>query len=177
MATPTVFNFPVDTKRMMRAIDTPDDIGAVVRIHFELDRALEHVINAMVPRAKILTHRFMSQRIMFLSALGLPPARVEPARVINAIRNDFAHREKETLEAKDIKSLEVAIVGLLRKNIPTHFALYNKKDDEVRREWRYGEMTLKEQFCLLGFFAVSGVATIENDFKVSFVETNQTGLA
>jgi hypothetical protein len=38
-------------------------------------------------------------------------------------------------------------------------------------------MSLKEKFCLLGYLALAGVATIENDFeKVSFNQTTKTDL-
>jgi len=110
---PTVFSFEVDVARMMRAIDTPDDIGAVVRMHFEIDRALEHIVDAMVPAAKHLRHRFMDERIRFLQALGLPDVRLQPARTINTVRNDFAHREKENLEQADVDALEGPVSKLL----------------------------------------------------------------
>jgi hypothetical protein len=169
MAEVTEFNFPVDTARMMRAIDTPDDIGAVVRMHFEIDRALEHVVRAMVPAVKHLGHRYMDQRIRFLQALGLPDIRIEPARVINKIRNDFAHREKEALTESDVSALEEPVSRLLSRQIPTHFALQHNMKDGSRREWVYKTMSSKERFCMLGFFTLSGVATIENDFnKIAF---------
>lgn len=46
------FNFDVDAKRLFRAMETDDDIGAVIRVHFEIDRALTHVIGAMIPNPK-----------------------------------------------------------------------------------------------------------------------------
>ncbi|MGY8635816.1 hypothetical protein RAD15_25425 [Bradyrhizobium sp. 14AA] len=165
----TTFNFPVDTARMLRAIDTPDDIGAVVRLHFEIDRALEHIVTTMVPAAQHLQHRFMDQRIRFLRALGLPEVRIEPAKVLNTIRNDFAHREKESLTAGDVDALEEPVSKLLGRRIPTHFALEHRRRDGTRREWIYEQMSCKEKFCMLGFFALSGIATIENDFsKIAF---------
>lgn len=172
MTETTTFNFAVDTTRMIRAIDTPDDIGAVVRLHFEIDRALEHVVNVMVPAAQHLQHRFMEQRIRFLQALGMPNVRIQPARVINTIRNNFAHREKEALSPQDVTTLEGPVSELLGRNIPTHFALQHKKKDGSRRDWVYETMSPKEQFCMLGFFTLSGIATIENDFrKLAFTST------
>ncbi|MGY3618405.1 hypothetical protein [Bradyrhizobium sp. USDA 10063] len=164
-------NFPIDTGRMIRAIDTPDDIGAVVRLHFEIDRALEHIVNAMVPAPQHLQHRFTGQRIKFLQALGLPYVRIEPAIVINTIRNDFAHREKEALTASDVAILEEPVSRLLApQQISPHLTIQHEKKDGSRREWVYGTMSPKEKFCMLGIFAVSGIATIESHFrKVSFV--------
>jgi|SRR5882757_4382574 len=170
MTQSAIFNFPVDTARMMRAVETPDDIGAVVRIHFEIDRALEHIVNVMVPAAKHLGHRFMDQRIKFLLSLGLPEERVQPARVLNIIRNDFAHREKEALGQSDVDSLEGPVVKMLGQSIPADFALRHNKEDGSQRGWMYGKMSYKEKFCMLGFFTLSGIATIENHFsKIALV--------
>jgi hypothetical protein len=163
-----VFNFEVDTAKLMRAIDTDDDVGAIVRLQFELDRALEHIVRVMVPDCKQLNHRYMDQRIRFLLSLGLPDIRVAPARVINNVRNSFAHREQDSFSTDDVARLHDAVAALTGTAIPTDFALINKKTDAYR-EWRYVEMTLKQKFCLLGFISLSGVATIENDFaKVAF---------
>ncbi len=149
----------------MRAIDTPDDIGAVVRIHFEIDRALTHIIETMVPNPSVLRHHYMSQRLSYLESLGLPTDRLAPARAINVLRNKFAHKEKEHIQAADIDELERAIVNLLGRPIPSNFALRHKSFRAPPREWRYDTMSPKEKFCLLGFFSLSGIATIEHDFQ------------
>jgi hypothetical protein len=171
---PLKFNFPLDTSRLTRAIDTADDIGAVIRIHFEIDRALEHIITAMIPNASALRHRYMGQRIAFLRALGLHEVRLLPVTIINEIRNKFAHHEKEGVSASDIARLHDSITALFGKEIPTHFGLLHKKSDTVR-EWVYGEMTLKEKFCFLGYFALAGIAAIENEYeKIRFNKIRNT---
>jgi hypothetical protein len=169
MPEPTTFNFPIDTGRMLRAIDTSDDIGAVIRIHFEIDRALEHIVSVMVPAAQHLRHRFMDERIRFVLALGLPTDRVEPARTINTLRNHFAHREKERLDQSDVDLLEGPVCEMLGRAIPPQFSLRHERKDGSRREWLYGDMSVKEKICMLGFFTLGGIATIENDFqKIAF---------
>jgi len=163
------FNFDVNSQRLLRAIETEDDIGAVIRLHFEIDRAYEHVVKTLIPDVAQLKHRYMDERIRFLLAIGLPSIRVEPARVINGIRNKFAHDEKEAFSTADIERLSLAVEAMIGKQIPSNFALISKKQDSYR-EWRYGDMSLKEKFCFLGYLTLSGVATIENDFpKVSLV--------
>lgn len=171
------FNYAVDSARMMRAMDTEDDIGAVIRLHFEIDRALEHVVGAIIPNPEQLSHRYMDQRIRFLGALGLPEVRIAPARIMNEIRNRFAHKEKETLVDLDIIQLQKAVEALLGNVIPSHFALINNKKGS-QREWRFGEMNLKQKFCLLGYMTLAGIATIENDFpKVNLNASRSTPIA
>lgn len=177
MNSTVTFNFEPDSARLIRAIETPDDVGAVIRVHFEIDRALEHIVNVMIPTPSLLRHQYMDSRIRFLLALGLPEVRIAPAKVINEIRNKFAHREKENFENSDIAKLSGSVTALIGKEVPTHFALIHKRADS-QREWQYGDMTLKEKFCVLGYIALSGVATIENDFpKLSFAQASRTDLA
>jgi hypothetical protein len=172
----TTFNFEPDASRLVQAIETPDEIGAVIRIHFEIDRALEHIVDAMVPAASHLRHQYMESRIRFLFALGMPEIRLAPAKIINEIRNKFAHHEKDGISPSDITKLSAAVNALLGKEIPTHFAVRDKRAS-ADKEWVYGDMSLKEKFCLLGYLALAGVATIENDFeKVSFNQTTKTDL-
>jgi len=136
------FNFPVDTGRMIRAMETDDDVGAIVRLHFEVDRALAHVISAMIPNAEHLNHNYMEQRIRFLSALGLPETRIHPARILNEIRNRFAHKEKEIFVPQDISRLRDAVETLYQRKIPDHFVLaMNRKD--LHQEWKFGDMDLR----------------------------------
>lgn len=143
---------------------TPDDIGAIIRVHYEIDQALQHVIGTLIPFPKRLKLRYMKQRIELLLALGMPEVRLQPAEIVNHIRNDFAHRDKETFLAEDVTGLHEAIVALYGREIPPTFAMLHRKDDGSTQEWRYCDMNLKEKFCFLGSFALGGVATIQTDF-------------
>lgn len=60
--------------------------------------------------------------------------------------------------------LEDPVRKVLGREIPIGFSLQHDKKDGSRREWMYGTMTVKEKICVLGFFIVAGIATIENDF-------------
>ncbi|QND70826.1 hypothetical protein [Tardiphaga robiniae] len=94
----------------------------------------------------------------------MPEVRVKPARLINNLRNKFAHRDKEDFQHQDIVDLQKAIEDMIAKPIPSHFAIVNKSEDSSR-EWQFEKMSLKEKFCLMGFLALASIATIENDFK------------
>jgi hypothetical protein len=166
---PTVFNFDVDSGRIMRAMYTEDDIGAVIRIHFEIDRALDHIVKTMVPASNKMRLPYTGNKVDFLLALGLPELRIAPVLIINKIRNKFAHKEKEEIVLSDTVDLLRAIETMYDRKIPENFHTIHQKKDGSRREWRFGEMSPKEKFCFLGSLALTGVAAIESDFeKVSF---------
>ncbi|ANW01618.1 hypothetical protein [Bradyrhizobium icense] len=44
------FDFHIDIDRLVRAMDTPDDVGTVLRVHLELERVLDHVIGKILPK-------------------------------------------------------------------------------------------------------------------------------
>lgn len=157
-------NFDINTGKLMRAMTADDDIGAIVRLHLEIDRALVHIIKAMVPAPEHFRMRFTGQRINFLRALGLPNLRLEPVSVINSVRNKFAHEDRETILEADVLNLKQAVEALYARKLPDTFEVrYHKKDGSERR-WVYREMNHKERFCFLGSLALAGLAAVEKEF-------------
>jgi hypothetical protein len=158
----TVLNLDFDTPKLLLAMATLDHIGAIVRIHTELDEVLKHVVKAMVP-PPVPPLRYASERIECLVSRGLPKLRVAPASIINTVRNNFAHNNKQAFKAKDVSKLQRAIATLYGREITPDFVFIHRRKDSDH-SLRYGDMDDKERFCFLGFSAIAAVAAIENDF-------------
>jgi hypothetical protein len=159
----TVLKFDFDFQKFLLAMSTPDHIGAIMRIHTELDEVLKHVVKAMVP-PPIPPLQYASERMDFLVNMGLPKIRVAPAAIINTVRNNFAHNSKQEFKAKDVGKLYRAVVTLYdERAIGPDFVFVHRRK-ESHRELRYGDMDDKEKFCFLGFLAIAAVAAVENDF-------------
>ena len=47
---PVLLGLDVDASRIFEAIQTPDDIGAIIRLHKDLHRELKHIARVMVPK-------------------------------------------------------------------------------------------------------------------------------
>jgi hypothetical protein len=159
----TVLKIDFDTPKLLLAMRTPDHIGAIVRIHTELDEVLKHIAKAMAP-PPIPPLQYASERIKYLVSMGLPEIRIAPASIINTVRNNFAHNNKQAFEAKDVSKLQRAIADLYdgREIGPGFEFVHRKKDSD--HTLRYDDMDDKEKFCFLGFAAIAGVAAIEVDF-------------
>lgn len=156
-------------------MQTDDEIGAMIRVHYELDRALRFVVEAMVPSSKCLKLNYTSQRINLLIALGMPEIRLKPTKIVNAIRNDFAHREKEAFVDDDVSSLHHAIERVYARPIPATFRLdFHSKIEGESRSWIYGDMNLKEKFCFLGSLTLASIATIPNQFEALKIHSKLT---
>ncbi|OYU90128.1 MAG: hypothetical protein CFE29_14105 [Bradyrhizobiaceae bacterium PARB1] len=161
----TVLKFDLDYERMMRAMTTPDDIGAVMRVHSELDATFKHVVDTMLPSGRPHKHQYLSERINRLREAGLVEIRLAPAAVINAVRNKFAHHDKEQFQTRDVVKLAAAVEALYGgRKIPDHFEILDNRKGFERR-WRFGDMNDKERFVFYGFMAIAGAAAIENDFE------------
>jgi hypothetical protein len=160
---PVLLGLNVDTSRMMKALDTPDDIGAIIRLHKDLDRALKHIVRVMVAKSGRPKLRSMSQRIECLRAAGLSEKRLAASQTINLVRNALAHGNKECFNEADVDGLLKAIRLVLGEDY-TQTALHDLTTDPTR-EWDFRTVDYKGQFCLLGFIAVALVASIEHEFE------------
>lgn len=145
--------FDISTNRLLAALNTKDDVGAVIRMHFELDQALNHVAKAAVPRVDQLRLRYPEQKIRFFLALGVEDKHLEPARLLNQIRNRFAHSEgQEIVTDADVAALEgaIGVIGFSE--------VCQKVMKVVDRD--YEKLTPREKFCILGVVIISHVSEI-----------------
>jgi hypothetical protein len=160
---PVILGLKVDASRMIRALQTPDAIGAIIRIHKDLDRELKRIVRIMVPDSSRMKLHTMSQRIECLKAAGLPEKRLAAPRTINLVRNAFAHGEKETFDRADVDELLKAIRLVLGDDY-SETALHDLTTDPYG-QWDYQNMDHKGQFCLHAFIAVGLVASVKIEFE------------
>jgi len=73
---PVLLGLSIDASRLMQALKTPDDIGAVIRVHKDLDRELRRIVRVMVPKSGWAKLRSMTERIACLKAAGLRDAQL-----------------------------------------------------------------------------------------------------
>ncbi|WP_407976082.1 hypothetical protein ACJKIH_02885 [Brucella pseudogrignonensis] len=87
-----------DTGRLASAFFSDDDIGTLIRCHFEVERAAIHALDVITQeRWKIAKYRYLNDKINFLEVIGAPPALLAPARVLNKHRNALAHSGIDTI--------------------------------------------------------------------------------
>lgn len=84
--------------RLVRAAETEDEVGTVLRIHLAMDQILNHFIRQCINndlKPYIEKPRYTGQRITLSAAFGLPLPFIGAAYEINKIRNDIAHEDLE----------------------------------------------------------------------------------
>ncbi|MGD8174494.1 hypothetical protein [Marinimicrobium agarilyticum] len=87
----------LDTETLIRAAESEDEVGTVLRMHLVLDNILdaflrEKITEAMRPYIKI--PKYFGQKIPLVTAFGMPIPFVRALRVVNTIRNELAHNTK-----------------------------------------------------------------------------------
>jgi hypothetical protein len=160
---PILLGLNIDTSRMMKALKTSDDIGAIVRLHSDLDRVLKHIVRVMAPWCGRPKLQYMNQRIEHLKGAGLSEKRLAASRTINAVRNEFVHGNKECFGEADVDRLRKAIRLVLGADY-TQTLLHDLTTDPYG-EWDIRSLGRKGQFCLLGFMAAALVASVEHEFE------------
>jgi hypothetical protein len=162
-----VLGLKIDTSRMMKALGTSDDVGAIIRIHKDLDRELKRIANVMVPKCDRRNVHSVSQRIERLKAAGLSENRLAASKQINFVRNAFAHGDKESFDERDVDGLLRAVRLVLSPDFTPD--AFHDLTTEPYGEWNYSSLDCKGRFCQLCFTALALVASIENEFeKYSF---------
>jgi hypothetical protein len=101
-----------DVEAIKDALTATDDIGVVIRCHFQAERAIVHLLDSLTTgrfSKKADRYRYLSNKLDLLEVLGFQPDWVAPLRVVNAHRNHFAHQGQDTLKETDERELKEAV--------------------------------------------------------------------
>ena len=160
------FDFPIDTSRLVRAFDNPDDIGAIVRTHYELDRALSHVLAKFYSNPKKLGANRVGPKIERLEALGFGGPRIAAIRCIDDLRNAVAHRDKEEINGQDLMLLRRHIDALTGGRFSDQFT-FTYVLNGIPKTLKYGDMSIQQQFCMLAFTAIAALAALPHEVEAA----------
>jgi hypothetical protein len=157
-----VFDFEIDTARLLRAFESADDVGAIIRTHYELDRALSHVLAKFYANPKKLSANRVGPKIERLEALGFGGSRIEALRTIDDIRNAVAHRDQEEVRVQDVAALRTKIDELSSGRFSDEWRFSYRAQSNTLAT-KYSDMTLRQQFCLLAFLAIAAVVALPHE--------------
>ena len=89
----------------VKAIQSEDALGAVVRGHLHIEAGLNDFLAAATPFPERLPDLSYSQKIGLACAFGLKEEHAPPLRALGKLRNDFAHELSSELSSKAIQKL------------------------------------------------------------------------
>lgn len=92
-----------DIKRFTSAFFAEEDIAAMVRCHFEVERAAIRSLDVLTGgRWEKVRSQYLSEKLNLLEMIGAPPKLLAPARTINNQRNEFAHKGWEEISEQQM---------------------------------------------------------------------------
>ncbi|QYM73187.1 hypothetical protein K1X45_01680 [Pseudochrobactrum sp. Wa41.01b-1] len=106
-----VFDYDVNTKRLTDALFSEDEIGSIIRCHFEVEQAIEHVLAKFTDgRTKRKANNWnFAQKLELCRIIGIHDNFLVPFKTLNDHRNDFAHNGKITISDKDVTDLIIQV--------------------------------------------------------------------
>lgn len=152
------FDFDPDVARIKRAYDTQDDIGSIIRVHYEIERCLSHIMPRIFRNPKKLGASRVGPKLERLEAVGYTGPVIELAKAIDDIRNGVAHRDREELAEADIERLDAIFTQL-----PSKCPLAKYKIHLWGNDVSYADMLLRQKFCVYGGTAVMGLASLPHE--------------
>ena len=90
----TIISHDFDYKKLIRALTTDDDIGAMLRLHFEMERCMDFMISERFISPKHLNNKYFGQKVGTLKAVGFDHGRLRAFEYVNSVRNKMAHARK-----------------------------------------------------------------------------------
>ncbi|MBZ9760983.1 hypothetical protein LB553_08845 [Mesorhizobium sp. CA8] len=135
-----------ETSRLVAALRSEDDIGAVIRCHFEVERAAEHALEVITQgRFKVARANYLSEKLNLLEILGAPQAFLGAARLMNKHRNGLAHRGVDQITAEQEAEYSAAV----RRVFPQYgedFRLRATKGTDWSFEKIYADCSVRERY-------------------------------
>ncbi|WP_150111189.1 hypothetical protein [Mesorhizobium opportunistum] len=96
----------IDTSRFVGALFEADDVGAIIRCHYETEKALDFVLEKLTDgRSKRTKGWTFANRLEVCRMLGVRDIWTAPIQTINSQRNDFAHKGQLLIEDQQILDL------------------------------------------------------------------------
>lgn len=90
----------IDFGRFLAALFEADDVGAMIRCHYEAEQALNYVLEKLTggrSRRKASSWNF-AQKLEVCHLLGIHENWMSPLKTHNGQRNDFAHKGLDLIE-------------------------------------------------------------------------------
>ena len=170
MAEPRIIiSHDFDYEKLVRALLTDDDIGAMLRLHFEMERCLDFMIADRFSSPKSLNAKYFSQKVGCLHAIGFLNSRLQAFKFVNRVRNMMAHEGRECIKIQEADEL-VSIVSRLMPHPLGEFKLRIPKVKKID-EMQISELEPKDRFVIAGFAAAVDASALPKIFTQDLVES------
>lgn len=148
-----------DVDRFASAIVEADDIGALIRCHYEAEQAIDYLISQLTAgrsHRKAINWNF-AQKIEICHLFGVPENFTGALKLLNSHRNEIAHKGTEAVAEQQVLDLSRMIK-----------AIYPNFGDEFRvqingskpYDKKFSDASLKERYVISAMMLVSLVLAL-----------------
>lgn len=167
----------VETKRLAEALFSEDEIDAVIRCHFELERAAIHALEVITQgRWKAGRSNYLKDKLNLLEIIAVPRHLLAPANLLNQHRNDLAHKGVDKITEQQ----EAEFTRLTRVALPQYHDDYSLKVSGKRTfDKKYRECSVKERYVMTAgvvVMLVGGLPEILAGYYSQAAELKNAGL-
>lgn len=152
-------SFDLNRGRLLSAFFADDDVGAIIRCHFEAERAAIHVLSELTAGRFNPDHnmtRYLSQKLEMLRVVGVDPKILSPLAAHNAHRNKFAHHGQEKITVTQLDEIHGAVLAVL----PNFGEMQFRFPDNDAFESHYINLTLRQKYVGNMMMAIAAFAAI-----------------
>lgn len=143
----------IDTSKFIDAVFTEDDIGTIIRVHFEAERGLNWLLHNLTDgrSEKVVKSWKFSQKLDLCYLIGMPEKWLSPIKTLNKHRNSFAHGFQSEFTDEQIIELYHQVRRISPK-FSTKMQLEVKGKGPLCK--KYAECSNKEKYVMLVAFTV-----------------------
>lgn len=167
-----------DSNRWIRAMETEDEVGAVLRAHLALERLLDHYLEQRLtkelrPFIQVSERTPFGQKLAFAAAFGMPLPFLRAAHKVNDIRNKTAHKDQPlSKEQVDQLASHVDGIGEIDESyIPIHQRYLELPVVRPGKRMTFGSDAIQLDF-LMAAFSLVGSMTL---WMIALERTDATG--
>jgi len=128
----------------MAALKSGDDIGVIIRCHYEIESAARHTLGVLSSnRSSDIKLNYLGQVLDGLNLLGVSTASLAPSRCLNKFRNKIAHHGQDSIDNSFINeytTLTKSVHRDFRDDITLVFS-----DQNLGLNKRYSEASNREK--------------------------------
>lgn len=157
---------PIGFEQFIQDLFREDDLGAVVRVHIQIEYQLNEFIRKALKYPKRIekSHFDFSQSVDLALALGLREDLGSPLKAMGTLRNRFAHKLETRLDQSSVTNLYETLSPPDKETVQQLFQMVRKTDERLNQFAKLTDLPERNQFALIATLIWSRFF-LESSFK------------
>ncbi|HGE6056600.1 TPA: hypothetical protein ACGG7M_003463 [Vibrio cholerae] len=135
----------------LSALFQEDDLGAVIRVHLNIESQVNKLLSVLVPFPDELKPIRLDYfgKVHLISALGIEPEKIKVLLVLGKMRNKFAHDINYALDKSAINNLYESLDLELKVQVQNYMVNIDNDSENIEK---FNNLSSKDQFIIISVF-------------------------